>query len=1078
MYSEEFSDYTPTTVDPGIWALVGTVVVCALLYFLSLFLVGWIRHIKSLRRARKDRKRKKKERELQQLQEDISLPEEEIFGESTIVRRDGCKSQSLRGWKEISDSIEEHGLQQKSQLDRNLFQDGEVDDQTQEHPGYVEAPSDNNTSRGFDNMEMEQASDSISEVANEDYCLMADQDRPEEDKTGNFAYMCSLLQMDREMKKLLKLAIPFSFTALTENLFNLLTIASIGRLLGTRELSAYLMVYYSLEITTMFLEGLLSSLTMVCSQAVGADQYMLAGKYVQLAVSIYQLLYIPQIFLWWFNTDDLLIWFGFDEETAEMALSYAKIHVFQRFFESFRHAVIYLLEVYGYAKFVAITGVLQGALQFGAIFAFLMVDRVPYFGAPDLQLIAIIELGLDLIIFNAELQYVNYKGWLLESMSGIFGPLVLFRDWQIVKHFLKTAVPLSFGYILSYGEWEVLLLLASQLGPAETAAWAILGEIWTTLEHLVYAWGDAAEVRCSLLLGQGHSSKAKLSAAKAILLAFIVSGIVSVVLLFTMDFIPSWITNDSTLQQMIRDMLPLVAVGNVAFSVGTVSFQLVGSSGRYGLATVVEVIGSWFITLPLAVLSSMYLRLNLDGLVAAIVIGCTFSGILNFSILRTTNWDRTADKIKRENAKISGEGSLSDDSGTSHNESSLSDESGTFYKEMGTLVESVVEMGLVDQVYTSITRDTDSQEACNEDIETAKNARDTSAQEEAPPIEEQTPELLRNSGLADAFHDDLEHKDSLADDILGQENSEIAFEDSVAMRDTDKECQEDMQSLPASLDVSSEENQECTEIPPEDFDKKKDSDQEQGKSVSTPVEETQGSTEVAPEDSIREDNQKALGKGETPLTDLSHQESAESIIAAKDSHDVLADEKIPPADSNECNEQSSSVSTEARFVIEENKIESSGAPALANSTVVYEPGTKDERTIVKNASTSEDPNPLPSNPSPQDVSTEQASSCDDVTASLGENTQVGVQNTVPDNKNANEIGAAECDEGSYHSSVDADVLRNHEAELSPKECQETGNTQGNEDVVDSGRSDEAFSIGESESDAGGVLLDDEQKSGD
>lgn len=81
-----------------------------------------------------------------------------------------------------------------------------------------------------------------------------------------------------------------------------------------------------------------------------------------------------------------------------------------------------------------------------------------------------------------------------------------------MKNILTTAVPLGISWILTYGEvsgafpcshlpqakmfilqtmilscvkWEVMTLFASHMGPAEVAAWGILGFVWDTFEYII-----------------------------------------------------------------------------------------------------------------------------------------------------------------------------------------------------------------------------------------------------------------------------------------------------------------------------------------------------------------------------------------------------------------------------------------------------------------------------------------------------------------------------------------------------------------------------------------------------------------
>jgi Na+-driven multidrug efflux pump len=69
---------------------------------------------------------------------------------------------------------------------------------------------------------------------------------------------------------------------------------------------------------------------------------------------------------------------------------------------------------------------------------------------------------------------------------------------------IRTALPLSFGYLLQYGEWEVLTIFSAFMGPAEVAAWGILGTLWESFEAMVEGVADGGEIRVGYHLGAGR----------------------------------------------------------------------------------------------------------------------------------------------------------------------------------------------------------------------------------------------------------------------------------------------------------------------------------------------------------------------------------------------------------------------------------------------------------------------------------------------------------------------------------------------------------------------------------------------
>ena len=136
------------------------------------------------------------------------------------------------------------------------------------------------------------------------------------------------------------------------------------------------------------------------------------------------------------------------------------------------------------------------------------------------------------------------------------------------------------------------------MGPAEVAAWGMLGFVWEILGHvtcksgkevalpvrplpdeslikfctihLVYVAGfaDAAVYRVGFRLGAGQPHDAKVAAYKAIYLGIIGAALSTSGLFLVSGYIPGWLTPDPTLQRMIFDCLPLVRQVHKVYSSG------------------------------------------------------------------------------------------------------------------------------------------------------------------------------------------------------------------------------------------------------------------------------------------------------------------------------------------------------------------------------------------------------------------------------------------------------------------------------------------------------------------------------
>jgi Na+-driven multidrug efflux pump len=235
------------------------------------------------------------------------------------------------------------------------------------------------------------------------------------------------------------------------------------------------------------------------------------------------------------------------------------------------------------------------------------------------------------------LLFVIYRFLILYG-SHLF-PFVL-KNRKAVCAVIKTGTPLSLGYFIEYGEWEVLTIFAAALGPAEVAAWGLIGTVWSTFESLTNGIGNGGEVRCAYHLGAGNPAMARVSAYKSILLGVVASCFFTSILFIVGEDMAVWLTPDPTLQHMIAELLPLLGIGNVALTAGTVAWALVGSQGRYRLATLIAFIFSWGVTMPMSATFTFVAKFNLQGITAAVVMGYSVTGTALIYILLRSDWER------------------------------------------------------------------------------------------------------------------------------------------------------------------------------------------------------------------------------------------------------------------------------------------------------------------------------------------------------------------------------------------------------------------------------------------------------
>lgn len=416
-----------------------------------------------------------------------------------------------------------------------------------------------------------------------------------------WSQLLSIVEWDFESRRLLALTIPYTIQGCTEGLFQIVNIAVIGNYAGTMQANAYVVTTILLEFSGTLTYGFGEAIGTLVPQAEGARNPLLVGRYLQLSLLMYCIMSLPVILIWSLWTENAVIWFGFDEETARISQEFAYPFLVIMCLGGFDHSIHEYLSCTGREKFS--TGV---QIMYYLVECLGVVVAVT-FGSTNLLVIGIIQAALGLVLTVLNFAYVVQQGWLDHIWEGFTHTLSL--KVPILPHFRGVskinllydfssfyfyffsigqtrcsyhddyghstvnivAFDLRRGKFLSrflelwrliwvklissvivYVQWEVLTIFAGAMGPAEVAAWGMLGFIWDTFENLTAGFADAAEVRIGFHMGSGQPHNAKIAAAKSMYMA-VVAAVVSTSILFILSqYLPGWLTPDPTLQTMVR----------------------------------------------------------------------------------------------------------------------------------------------------------------------------------------------------------------------------------------------------------------------------------------------------------------------------------------------------------------------------------------------------------------------------------------------------------------------------------------------------------------------------------------------
>lgn len=451
-----------------------------------------------------------------------------------------------------------------------------------------------------------------------------------------FDAIVDVAEWDREFKRIVSISIPLCLEGFFAGLFDTLELVIVGQYIGTDALAAYTIIDLTLGLPGEFFGGIYESVGVLCSQAYGAENDFLVGQYAQIGSILYLLCIIPTIIISLLLVEDIVRLFGFDETVVTIAKEYSPYFLLELAVDGVSSCYHEMLTITGHERYCVFVGILQSALSVGILFALgASYDEDDF----SLKEFGIVGLVISIFFMCMSIAFTLWKGWVEPFSRGLFRTLAM-TNKKAVRATIKTALPLSFGYLLQYGEWEILTVFTAFMGPAEVAAWGVLGTLWEAFESVTEGVADGGEIRVSYHLGAGNPRMAKKASYKAILFGVFVGCFFTSMIFILGEDLAVWFTSDVMLQRMIADLLPYLGIGNITMTAGIVAWGLVGAQGRYRLATTVAFISSWLITLPVAAIFTYALNFDLKALTSAVVIGYAVTNTVLVYVLIRSDWVR------------------------------------------------------------------------------------------------------------------------------------------------------------------------------------------------------------------------------------------------------------------------------------------------------------------------------------------------------------------------------------------------------------------------------------------------------
>jgi len=409
---QNFTDYEPSTINPGPALTVWTVILCVVmnvsLPIVVHFVNRWDRLNKQGRQSTKERLNSGDDDDECLLQDDddslevealISPDDEEeklSFNLCLIVPLFFCSTKSQGKNNSLCCRSSKNG-KDGSIVSSSTSTSSETDESH-------ENQSQDGTSSFFDSIRLG--------------AIVIEEDE-EDMETSLWTLFVAIFRWDEESKCLLGLTIPFTIQGCIKSLFQMINVAIIGNKLGVMEANAYIVVGFLVDFSNSVNFGFSEAIASLLPQARGAGNYVLAGRYLQLCQLLYSLFTIPVIIIWSIWMHDIILWFGFDEETARISQAYSYPFLILTFLNGFDRGIHMFLSTMGHEHYSTVAQTASGAVQcLGVVISVSSKNAT-------LPMIGIIQTILGFLVTGSNIVYIFRHGWMDAYIEGLFGTLSL-----------------------------------------------------------------------------------------------------------------------------------------------------------------------------------------------------------------------------------------------------------------------------------------------------------------------------------------------------------------------------------------------------------------------------------------------------------------------------------------------------------------------------------------------------------------------------------------------------------------------------------------------------------------------------
>ncbi|ETV67299.1 hypothetical protein H257_16533 [Aphanomyces astaci] len=366
-----------------------------------------------------------------------------------------------------------------------------------------------------------------------------------------------------ELRALLRLAAPAFVSTISFFALTMLEMIFAGHL-GTAEMTAVAFSQIVFDFTIIvFTQGFNKGLNALGSQAFGAKNLLLLGRYAQMGCLGVTVVTLPLAFSWWF-VGDLLRLFGVSPASVVLAQQYSKLStlwlwprlIYQYLTVYFNSQQIVLPTAIVSVSFVVVHVGMNVLVVFG----------VPSWGWAGLGF-AGLPIVMCITMYGRLGVYLLYMMWYRQHHAKSWVWNLEFCQAKYIIPQVRVGLPLAVGQVFENSQLQTMALLASSMGEVSLDSHNSMIVLVFFLTSPIYGLGSAGVIRIGMYLGANEPEKAhQLARLLATCICCISVGIATV-LMINRNVVGHLYSEDPRVWASMTSICTLAASGYVILSV-------------------------------------------------------------------------------------------------------------------------------------------------------------------------------------------------------------------------------------------------------------------------------------------------------------------------------------------------------------------------------------------------------------------------------------------------------------------------------------------------------------------------------